>query len=321
MWVICLALAVISPADGRESSTPERENASGKRHASKAKTKKTQEVSAADESPAREVPQSSIEALEAHKDAYAGKRPEGFLVDPQNLLGVGEREERTAFLDYHAGDSAIDFYLYVHRADQEIPKDWHSEAWIEKTFGGGRPAVMIFYPVGKPQAATIRVTRQIAAKVSVLERGRAMENAVMQALKKADKAGQLQAFLIQMSIRIYWMERIMSGEKTETSAAPLIVKSAAKKPAQSGMEKFRPLVDMVMPYVMPGSLAIGTIVLLGVMRVILRRKARYRFPEFEVEPRLGGAHAAGVGAVISFGRAAPSPAYQREQLPEYLRRA
>ena len=31
--------------------------------------------------------------------------------------------------------------------------------------------------------------------------------------------------------------------------------------------------------------------------------------------------ALGVGAVISFGRAAPSPAFQREQLPDYLRRA
>ena len=56
-------------------------------------------------------------------------------------------------------------------------------------------------------------------------------------------------------------------------------------------------------------------------RPVLRRRARYRFPEFEVEPRLGGPHAAGVGAVISFGRAAPSPAFQREQMPEYLRRA
>jgi hypothetical protein len=52
----------------------------------------------------------------------------------------------------------------------------------------------------------------------------------------------------------------------------------------------------------------------------LRRRARYRFPEFEVEPRLGGAHAAGVGAVISFASASLPPASQRDQTPDYLRR-
>jgi hypothetical protein len=53
----------------------------------------------------------------------------------------------------------------------------------------------------------------------------------------------------------------------------------------------------------------------------LKIRARYRFPEFDVEPRLGGAHAAGVGAVISFASAAVPPASQRDQVPDYLRRA
>jgi hypothetical protein len=148
-----------------------------------------------------------------------------------------------------------------------------------------------------------------------------MENAVMQAVKKPDRAGQLQAFLIQMSIRIYWMERAMNGEKTENTSAPTIHQPAPQKTAQKGLEKFRPLLDMAAPYLLPGGLAIGAAFLLWLMRTMLRRKAQYRFTEFEVEPRLGGSHAAGVGAVISFGRAAPPPAYQREQLPEYLRRA
>lgn len=321
LWVICLALAVGAIANGRDEAKPALENRSGKGHASKAKTQKPRENKPTDEVPTREQVHPPIDVLEAHKDAYVGKRPEVFLVDPQSLLGVGEREERTAFLNYHAGDSAIDLYVYLYQADQEIPKDWHGEGWVDKVFGGGRPAVVIFYPLGKPQSSTMRVTQQIAAKVSMLERGRVMENAVMEALKKSDKAGQLQAFLIQMSIRIYWMERIMNGEKNEAAAAPVTEKHASKKPAAKGIEKFRPLIDMVAPYLMPGGFAVGTIALLGVLRMMLRRRARYRFPEFEVEARLGGPHAAGVGAVLSFGRAAPPPAYQREQMPEYLRRA
>lgn len=64
----------------------------------------------------------------------------------------------------------------------------------------------------------------------------------------------------------------------------------------------------------------GTLVLCSAL-MWWRRRARFRFPEFEVEPRLGGSHAAGIGAVISFGSAAIPPAMQREQLPDYMRRA
>ncbi len=52
-----------------------------------------------------------------------------------------------------------------------------------------------------------------------------------------------------------------------------------------------------------------------------RGRARFRFPEFEVEPRLGGSHAAGIGAVISFGSSAVPPAMQRNRVPDYMRRA
>jgi hypothetical protein len=58
-----------------------------------------------------------------------------------------------------------------------------------------------------------------------------------------------------------------------------------------------------------------------VMSFWLKKRACYRFPEFDVEARLGGAHAAGVGAVISFASAEVPPASQRDQVPDYLRRA
>ena len=51
-----------------------------------------------------------------------------------------------------------------------------------------------------------------------------------------------------------------------------------------------------------------------------RRRATYRFPELFVEPRLGGQHAAGLGAVIAFASADLPPASQRRQVAGYLRR-
>ena len=301
--IIVLALAAAPVASAREPLKSKRENAAQQKTQNKPEDKP------------------AADPLLDAKAAYVDKRPENFLVDPQLLLGVGEREERLTFLNYHAGDSAIDLFVYLYRAGQKPPQEWHDDHWADKIFGDSRPAVVVFYHVGTPQESTMRVTRQLAEKVSLPERGRALEDAVMAALKKPDRASQLEAFLVQMSIRIYWMERAMGGEKKEAAAAQLASKVTEKKSTAKGIEKFRPLLDLVAPYVAPGLSAMTTILLLWVLTVVRRRRAKYRFPEFEVEPRLGGPHAAGVGAVISFGRAAPSPAFQRKQMPGYLRRA
>ena len=74
-----------------------------------------------------------------------------------------------------------------------------------------------------------------------------------------------------------------------------------------------------------GSRAVGVAVcggLLAVWSLVMcwRSRLRFRFPEFEVEPRLGGGHAAGIGAVISFSSSAVPPARQRDQVPDYMRR-
>lgn len=65
----------------------------------------------------------------------------------------------------------------------------------------------------------------------------------------------------------------------------------------------------------------GFLILLICVLIWMKFIRKNRFPEFEVEPRLGASHAAGIGAVISFSSTAVPPARQRAQLPDYVRRA
>ena len=96
---------------------------------------------------------------------------------------------------------------------------------------------------------------------------------------------------------------------------------APKPSASIKSARWVQLQQLALKFATPAALLFGAaIVLFGLSRW-LRLSGRYRFPEFEVEPRLGGAHAAGVGAVISFASAAVPPASQRNQVPDYLRRA
>jgi hypothetical protein len=294
---------------------------------------------AAEEAPPEETPQAldvaqptAEEIAEAETPAseiaekfwpeYFSERPKNFLVDPQGLLSPVEYKDRLAFLNYHASDSSIDVFVYIFNGDQEIPGEVREEELIERLYSEGRPAAVVFYFMGAPQRSVLYLSPSLTDAVSVAEQRRALESSVMQAFNDVSPSRQIEAFLVQMSIRIYWMERILSGGAEADEISPLLARVTAKKLQENRLySAMQPFIEKFSRYLMPAGLVLGALVAGLAMTAWLRAKARYLFPEIEVEPRLGGAHAAGVGAVISFASAAVPPASQRDQVPDYLRRA
>lgn len=258
--------------------------------------------------------------------AYFDQRPESFLVDPQGLLSQVDYRDRLGFLNYHAGDSSIDLFVYVFKGEQDIPGEVREEELMERFFAEGRPAAVVFYYLGAPQRSVLYLSPSLTDAVSAAEQRRALESSVMQAFEKVDPAAQIEAFLVQMSIRLYWMERIIGGgPETVESSLPAANAGTAvaprEKPESSKWASFQPWLVRAKSLAMPVGVALGTLMAAFAAIAIVRHRAKYRFPEFDVEPRLGGGHAAGVGAVISFASASVPPALQREQVPDYLRRA
>ncbi len=254
--------------------------------------------------------------------AYFAERPKAFLVDPQGLLSASDYRERLGFLNYHASDSSIDLFVYVMGGDQEIPGEVREEETIERFFSEGRPAAIVYYYMGSPQRSVIYLSPSITDTVSAVEQHRALESSMIQALEKANHSEQFEKFLAQMSIRIYWMERMLAGEPVATDLRQVAV--VPVDAAGGGSEKSRNwtwLVRVTARFALPAGFILSAILMALGLSCWLRHRARYFFPEFEVEPRLGGAHAAGVGAVISFASASLPPASQRDQIPDYLRRA
>jgi hypothetical protein len=254
--------------------------------------------------------------------AYFAERPKSFLVDPQGLLSPADYRDRHAFLNYHASDSSIDLFVYVMGGDQTIPSEVREEELIERFFTEGRPAVVVYYHLGAPQRSVVYLSPSITDSVSAAEQRRALESSVMQAFQKIEPFEQIEKFLVQMSIRIYWMERMLAGETTASDTLPPAPAAAASnRRSLDKSAKFLWMQDLARRAAFPAAVVAGAFLTAFGFVHWLRIRARYRFPEFEVEPRLGGAHAAGVGAVISFASAAVPPASQREQVPDYLRRA
>jgi hypothetical protein len=251
--------------------------------------------------------------------AYFAERPKSFLIDPQGLLRPADFRERLDFLNYHAGDSMIDLFVYVMGADQVIPSEIRDEELIERFFSQGRPAAVVYYYFGAPQRSKLILSPSIMDSIPVTEQRRALESSIMQAFERTAAKEQFEKFLVQMSIRVYWMERMLAGEDKVDEKTPLRAVLAVTTAKHSA--KWLMVQDLVRKYAFPVGVAVAALVAIVGINFVLRFRRRYRFPEFEVEPRLGGAHAAGIGAVISFASAAVPPASQRDQVPDYLRRA
>lgn len=262
----------------------------------------------------------SSDIAEEFLPAYFAKRPNTFLIDPQSLLSPEDYRERLSFLNYHASDSSIDLFVYVMGGEQDIPSDVREEEMIERFFSEGRPAVVVYYYLGAPQRSIIYLSPSITDAISAAEQHRALESSVMQAFEKIKPAEQIEKFLVQMSIRIYWMERMLAGEQVASMIDPSARVNTVSKTAVPSV-KFIWLQELAGKFAFHAALAGGTLSAVFAFGFWRRLRARYRFPDFEVEPRLGGAHAAGVGAVISFASASVPPASQRDQVPDYLRRA
>ena len=213
--------------------------------------------------------------------------------------------------------------MYVLKGDQEIPCELRAEELPERLFATGRPAAIITYYQGAPRRAALHLSPALTDSVSGAELRRALESSIMQAVAKDHSSAQLEAFLVQMSIRVYWMERL-SGLG---SAAAAPITSTDDKPAKPPdkkallLAKLQPLMNKARLLALPAAALTGALVVACAIWAGLRRRARYRFPVLAVEPRLGGDHAAGAGAVISFASATTSLASQRQQRPDDARRA
>ena len=260
------------------------------------------------------------EIPEKFLSAYFGERPKAFLVDPQGWLRTSDFRDRLAFLNYHASDSSIDLFVYIIGGDQMIPSGVRDEERLGRLFAEGRPAIVVDYYLGAPQRSSIRLSPSIIAAVSPAEQRHALESAVMQANERTNPSEQLERFLVQLSIRIYWMERMIAGDSPVNKSVAL-VKTAARGKSALKSEKWIRVSEFASRFGWIAAMVLGGVAAICGGIGWWRFRAGYRFPEFMVEPRLGGDHAAGVGAVISFASAALPPALQRDQIPDYLRRA
>lgn len=245
-----------------------------------------------------------------HEAVYWKDRPKQFLIDPQGLLAREDSQELIKFLNYHSSDSAIDLVVFLFEGDQRLPEGSATEEAVGRWYGKGKPTVVLQYFMGQPKRARWFMSPALAEVMTPEEQAYALRALVEQAETDVSPGEQLEKFLIHLSIRIGRIERKMRHSPEADGellghAEPVVAEAA---PPRSRREE---ILAMAKPYLLPAVGGVFGLVLLVLLRIYFKRRARYEFPDLEVEPRLGGRHAAGIGAVLSFAQATVSPNAQK----------
>lgn len=251
----------------------------------------------------------SVEVPGRFQAKYLKQRPSSFLVDPQGVLSAEDFREQLEFLQYHSEDSAIDLYVYVLKGDQAFPKGVESNGG-RGVLEAGKPAVVVHYFMGRPERSSLFLCPELNALVSPAEQVHALETAVARAGEEALMSNQLGKFLVEMSIRIYWMENLLKEASSATVAdAEGAVVAEDARPSQREV-----VLQLARAYGVYAGVGVTLLLALVLLRMQLNKRARFQFVDLEVEPRLGGPHAAGIGAVLSFASASLPPGAQRDKL-------
>lgn len=228
------------------------------------------------------------------------------LMDAQNLLEPRQQAEITALLDYHNEDAVIELRACVLGADQTLPAELMEEIGAET-----KPKAMIVFYYGNALRSECHHLGKFPKAISAKEQKRALESAIIQASTKKNHYEQLLAFLEQMSVRVYLMEQILDGREKEF-VSERTSKSLKKK------RSLPPIPEHFWSIAIAVALLMFFLLFLWLLRWWRVKHSKYFFPEAQIEARLGGKNAAGIGAMISFHSAALPPSSQREQSSEIV---
>ncbi|MCP5535778.1 MAG: hypothetical protein H7A51_06025 [Akkermansiaceae bacterium] len=268
---------------------------------------------------------------------YFLSNPESYLIDPQRLLSMQESLDREGFLEYHADDSDVDIRMYLFDAQQEIPAPYTIEKLVSERYAGGPLTAVVFFFLGDPSRNQLAFGGEGASGVPTEDVRKMLDNAQMKAMEKSDPAAQVESFIVQLSIRLYWLEKEQAesravaagsgsaGEGASTMAGPTKGSAGSEgRPLGNEPGSAGSVLASVKPfwlYLLVGVLGVSSlcVALFLVWRMWMTNKT-YHFPVMEIPRRLEANYAAGVGAVMAFHNKLGSPSSQRDQVPDYLTR-
>lgn len=234
------------------------------------------------------------------------------LIDPDSHVTETQREDLLRFLGFHARDARIKAYVVVLESGQTIPASTDLSGMASGALSN-QDSCLAIYPLGELSQARLVFSNSVKKIAASEYLAGVVADCISDAAQVSDPLEQLHRFTVRLSIRLFWLERMIgtkgpaltrsgiediSNEIVSKREAALL-KSALDEKEPAGSHSDLQLSSIILGAML--SLAGGALTLAALR---YRRKRLLSFvwilPEIEIPPRLGGAFTGGGGCSIQF---------------------
>jgi len=258
-------------------------------------------VPLANPSPLLALREVSPEFLQAAADSLRSE----YLIDPDIHVPEMAHLQMMRFLEFHAHDARIKLYVLVIDKDQKLPP----QASLERIASGSllkSDSCLLVYPLSEPWRARLFVSKSIYDLTSPKFLSETAQECVTQSMQTSDPHDQLQRYGIQLSTRLFWLQKAIGKDQAQPSSEPLREFVPDAPPAQpvtvaansdiSGMQ--------ILYWLIAGALAFFlTRFAWNRSQLCWQQRMHNRvwiLPDIEPTSRLGGAFTGGGGAMHRF---------------------
>lgn len=244
-----------------------------------------------------------------------------FVMDPGELLVGGVFEEVNRLLATQSMEGTIKPHMVLLPERHRLPPSIDMGKLARMSQMGGMTC-MVIYPMGEPWRVRIFMSRKVTDVVNQDALRELAQACIRDAMRAEQAVEQLQRFVIQLCVRLTWMERehaLMNLEPEVVSADQMaestvqaeavtdVLEVAVRKEQPSVRKPWQEWWGPIRKWTLGGGLVIA--LLFGMRwlmkRMILKWKKRqenvmWTLPEVKVRPRLGGKHCGSGGAVVKY---------------------
>ncbi|SHK34089.1 hypothetical protein SAMN02745181_3648 [Rubritalea squalenifaciens DSM 18772] len=250
---------------------------------------------------------------------YFSSKPDSNLIDPQRLLSMQERADLSYALEMHTHESPVPIYLYLFDNQQKFPDAYEPDQIYQQFFReDGKPVVLVYYFIGQPERSRFYLAGGASEVVPDWRKRELLSNAKHTAREKSEVFSQLEDFVGQLSMRLFWVEQIMAKAVLPVIEDELPVDPAEQK-AVGALDKLASFwYDTLAPKLMAMLGAVLGLSLLCGLWWIYQSTRRYHFAELPVKKRLSGNRGANCGGIVHYKDPNQPPSAQKEQFDEVL---
>lgn len=243
-------------------------------------------------------------------------RAEGeYVLDPAGLVGPGSVEELNRLLATQAEEGQVRPHLILLPEHHRLPQGVDLGKLGRMSEMGG-VSCMVVYAMGEPWRVRLFMSRRVSEKVSRDYLSKLAQRCIQDAMKSEHAAEQLKRFVIQLCVRLTWMEREHGwterepgleedgvGEEMGAEVLEVTAEGGELEVDSVWERRWREVRQWL--WVVFALLAVVYGIWRGVRWLLNRVRQReqgvvWMLPEVEVPPRLGGKYCGGGGGSVKY---------------------